>query len=284
MDLDTTSEQINLYSVILFGSFVAFLIIFFMGICSKKIETYWFLLGPLIGALLSYVAQNYVAFFLHYLLICLDFPFSFVEVCLYTQLVNFISRYILKENPKRGTPYRIKIACICIPILVLAFFIVLDDFHLHSFNFLHGVALGATFFTFIYSIVADNGILTDAAMITLKTALVLAPSLSNDGAITSFLRLFLTLLSIISFNFKYEEKKWEPKVLQAVFKKIAKRQTQVSLMAMMLTYTFLSPNAFIHPKPPLSDYQAVLAPLVFMFYLLNEAMYYHIHVTPIKTQ
>ena len=283
MDLDTADEA-SLITVFLFGVFCAFATIFCLALFSKKIEIYWFLIAPIIGIVISYLLQGYIVFVLHYLLIFLNFPFSFVEVCLYTQLVNYISRYILKENPKRGKQYRIKIACICIPILVLAFFIVMDDFKPKSFNFLHGVALGATFFTFIYSIVADNGILTDAAMITLKTALVLAPSLSNDGAITSIIRLVITLISIISFNFKYEENTWEPKVLQAIFKKIAKRQTQISLIAMMLTYTFLSPNAFITPKAPLSDYQAVLAPLVFMFYLLNEAMYYHIHATPIKTQ
>lgn len=271
---------------ILFGMFVAFAVIFFLGISYKKIESYWFLIAPVIGGIVGFFGSYYISLILRHVLLFLDFPFSFIEICLYTQLVLFISRYILSLNPKRDIPYRVTVAIVCVPILVAAFYIFLRGFedNFSNFNFLHGIATGACFFSFVYSIVADNGILTDAAMISLKTALCLAPALSTDGKFNKVLRAIIAILSTISFMFRYDEQKSGPKVLQAIFKRIAKTQTQKSLVAMMLIYIFLSRGAFIEPKQPVSDLQAICCPLVFMFYLLNEALYYHIHATPVATK
>jgi hypothetical protein len=271
---------------ILFGAFVAFAVIFFLGISYKKIESYWFLIAPLIGGFVCYIGGEFISKILYYVLLFLDFPFSFIEICLYTQLVLFISRYILSLNPKRDTPYKVIISVICIPILVAVFYIFLRGFETNfsNFNFLHGIAVGACLFSFVYCIIADNGILTDAALISLKTALCLAPKLMTDSLFNKVLRTLIAIISTISYMFRYDEQKSGPKVLQAIFKRIAKTQTQKSLVAMMLIYIFLSRGAFIEPKQPVSDLQAISCPLVFIFYLLNEALYYHTHATPVPTK
>ena len=273
------------YNPILFGMFIAFSIIFFLGISHKKIETYWFLIAPVIGGTFGYFLSEYINYVLKYVLLFLDFPFSFIEICLYIQLVLFISRFILSLNPKRDAPYKATVAVVCFPVLSIAFYILLMGItSFTKFNFLQGIAIGSSFFSFVFSIVADNGILTDAAMVLLKTALCLDPSFHADTNFNKVLRGIIAIISTISFMFKYDEQKSGPKVLQAIFKRISKTQTQKSLVAMMLIYIFLSRGAFIETKHPVCELQAICCPLIFMFYLLNEAMYYHIHATPVVTK
>lgn len=278
------------FSGTVFGIFLAFFILFIIAIRGREYETFWFLIAPAVGGTVGYAIHRYVHTLIHYILLLFDFPMSFVEICLYTQFINYIARAVIRQDEKRENTYKGLIALISMPTLVFSFYIISYDFKPENFTFIHGLSFGAFGFCFLYSIIADNGTIVDSSLMLLKACLVLAPTLSqgtsstpNYTNITRVVRLLTCVISIISYNFKYDEREVRLKVLEVFIRNLNENcitNLCISFTFMFFSYILISEKSFIVIQKPFSDLQALIIPLVFMFYLLNEAIYYHVYKTP----
>ncbi|EAY12592.1 hypothetical protein TVAG_154430 [Trichomonas vaginalis G3] len=272
------------YVAIMFGLFSAFLFLFIISLRNKEFETYLFLVAPIIGVTISMLSIKYIKTAIYYISVFLDFPMSFIEICLYVQFINFVARLIRKNNAERGSKYMAIEFIITFPVLILSFFLIIAVFNSEKFNFGHGLTLGAIAFCFIYSIVTDNGTLIDVSLLLFKVALILVQVLANvDPMAIKITRITLVLISVISYNFKFDEQEYQPKVIEACIKVVDEScipNLCISFTLATISYVFLSPNAFIKLHPRVSNLQIFTYPIVFIFYLINEVLYYHTFKTP----
>ncbi|EAY17725.1 hypothetical protein TVAG_170390 [Trichomonas vaginalis G3] len=274
------------YIYFMLGLLIPFAVIFILSIKGHNLESYWFVLGPALCILFCSLLPEAAIRFIHrYILIAFDFPVAYVETCLFIQLINYLSRIIRNKyyNDEQRI-YKTILCFISLPALVISFTILFGGLHPENIKFLHGITFGGVVFCFIYSIVADNGNLIDTSLLALKIVLIVAPTLSTaTGIITQILRIILVIISISSYNFKYDEPDFDLKVLNA-FKKDLNEECAPnickSFTCLFITYILISPSGFINPKPPVSTLYALAHPAVFIFYLLNEALYYHVYKTP----
>ncbi|KAH0792277.1 hypothetical protein GPJ56_003803 [Histomonas meleagridis] len=143
----------------------------------------------------------------------------------------------------------------------------------------HGAAFAGLIGSFILTITADNGIISDPCLVFLRVSLSLSPITSaSAGFLTVILRLFLVISSFISVKFNYgEEKKLLKKsnnsIVETVYyitKSVTSKRAGTALVCLLVSFVFLSQDAFIRPTPQICDWQSILCPAVYIFFFYFE--------------
>jgi len=267
----------------IFGVFASFLVLLVLSLTSKKYDSMWFGIAPIIGATIGIIFNYIIGEIIPLLLVALKFPFSFIEGCLYVRLTNYISRWILKQDPSKGKKYQIIVFFVTTTVLSFSSFLLTHGICLKKFSLLHGISLGGLLFSILYSVSSGNGIITDSAFIAFKIALVLSPIIASPNPyITMILRTMVVSLSFVSLWFKYDEKTRGIKAFSLMFSRMKKKQTCISMILLSFSYIVLSPDVFIRPSPLISGLQSVIYPLIFLFFLWIESMYFHVFATPMS--
>ncbi|OHT08039.1 hypothetical protein TRFO_23568 [Tritrichomonas foetus] len=275
-----------------FGIFIGFTTILVLSLRGKSTGAEWFILAPLIFMIAFTFLPDEFETPINYIIQFLGFPVSFIESYYFTRLTCFCSRYLLKTlntpstngkllPPRNSLPYRIAISSISIVSFTTTLVLLMYGFEHWLLSWYHGVVFAGLVFAFLFTIVCDNGIISDPCMIALRTSLSIAPILCESaGFFTVFLRLFLVLSSLISLKFSLED--WnnanDMKGLTLFFgdKNFKKKQTSTSLLCMLITFVFLYQEAFIRPSWRICGWQAMTCPILYIFFLLVEAHQYHV--------
>ncbi|KAK8896051.1 hypothetical protein M9Y10_013939 [Tritrichomonas musculus] len=244
----------------------------------------YFILPISLGLVMAYLPPDLLSL-VHYILRFCDFPISSVVSIIVVRFTFLISRYALKyfhsnTQTKRGKlipdrrnpTYRFIISFISVISLTIALILIgygLDPFLLSTG---HGFAFSELLFCFLFTIVCDNGIISDACLTALYASLYLSPILSlSSGHFTVLLRLIFVISSLISFIFSTSVDD-----INEIFPKLNKKQTTLSMALTLISYVFLSPDAFIRPTSIVCNFQAIMIPLFYSAYILREAYYFDI--------
>ena len=282
------------YTFSMFGVFVAYFVILVRSLRSKPVGAEWFILFPIILLIAFNFLPREFELPINYILKFLDFPVSFIECYYYVRLVCFLSRFSLdKLNPpvsqqeirrgkllpsRKSLSYRAVISIISVVSLTIATALVSYGFKYWALSWYHGVVAAGVVFAFLFTIVCDNGIISDPCMISLHTALSVVPMISlSAGFFTVFLRLFLVISAFASLKSSLEDSasnKMEG--FSFFFTNFKKKQTATAFLLLLLTFVFLSPEAFIRPVSKICGWQAMICPIIYIFFLLVEARQYHV--------
>ena len=288
------------YTFSVFGVFVAYFAILVRSLQSKSVGSEWFIILPLVCIFMFTFLPREFELPINYILKFLDFPVSFIECYYYVRLVCFLSRFSMdKLNPpvsqqeirkgrllpsRKSIAYRAVISAISLVSLTIATVLVTYGFKYWALSWYHGVVAAGVVFAFLFTIVCDNGIISDPCMVSLHTALSVVPMISlSAGFFTVFLRLFLVISAFVSLKFSLEEStnnKLEG--FNFFFTNFKKKQTATAFLLLLLTFVFLSPEAFIRPVSKICGWQAMICPIIYIFFLLVEARQYHVATPYLK--
>jgi hypothetical protein len=231
----------------------------------------------------------------------LDFPVSFIEAVLTVRLICFISRLCLNtlsSPPRVRTPgvlperttaaYRAAISAISIATATTAFVFLLYGASRYNVTAYLGIAVAIVIASVVATLLCDNGIISDSCLVLLRTSLSLAPVLSySSGEVTWWLRTLCVLIAFVSLLWELDSAGKRLPAVGVVVRVIRRGESQFrrkcagrSLAGILIAYVFLSPGAFLTPKPRICGWQAIIIPSVYLAILANEAGYFHIAVTP----
>lgn len=267
------------------GVCLAFAILtFYLLYWDKRINPLLYIVAPITFGLLMMNLPLYIIELIHYILGFCNFPISFIVSIIVIRFSFLISRYFLKNSNSptqvrkgktisRNSNFQVFIWCISIPTLTTALILIGYGPFLEPFllTWVHGVAFAELLFCFLFTIICDNGIISDCCLTALYASLYLSPIVSSSsGYFTVFLRLLLILISLISFIFSTSVED-----INEIFPRFNKTQATVAMVLTFISYLFLSPDAFIRPTSIVCNFQVIFIPLFYIYYLLHEAYHYH---------
>lgn len=287
-----------------FGIFVGFALLFVRSLLNRSTDAVFLVISPALCSIISYyvvTAYRHVDVTIRLIVEFLDFPFAFIEAALYIRMVCGFSRYILqKYDPPRGGSgqgflgerkgfvFRVIMSIISVSSATVGLVLLFHGICVEKVAIYHGVSFGLLIFSFLFTIVCDNGMIADPCMILLRTALSLAPILSySSGKVTMPLRLLLVIITFISFTFKFQAGPGTVGSLQILEKVLPKFKAKMAINAfvgMLLTFIVLSPGAFLRPEPRMSGWQSLIIPGIYFGIFLNEVIQFHVAATAKKTK
>ena len=158
----------------------------------------YFILPITLGLLMAYLPEELLSL-IHYILRFCDFPVSSIVSIIVIRFIFLISRYSQKHLhsptqtkrgrliPDRRNPtYIILVSCMSVVSLTIA--LVLIGYGLNPFylSWGHGVAFSELLFCFLFTLVCDNGNISDACLTALYASLYLSPILSSSSGYFTF--------------------------------------------------------------------------------------------------
>lgn len=290
---------------VFFGIFVGFLLLFVRSLLNRRTDSVFLVISPLVCSIISFyivTAHRHVDIAIRLIVEFLDFPAAFIEAALYIRMVCGFSRYILQKydpprggsgqgflGERKGLVFRVIMSIISIVSATLGLVLLFHGICVEKVAIYHGVSFGLLIFSFLFTIVCDNGMIADPCMILLRTALSLAPILSySSGKVTMPLRLLLVIITFISFRFKFQTGAAGPvkslQLLENVLPKFKAKMAVNSCVGMLLTFIMLSPSAFLRPEPRMSGWQSLIIPGIYFGIFLNEVIQFHVAATAKKTK
>jgi hypothetical protein len=148
----------------------------------------------------------------------------------------------------------------------------------------------------VLTLAVDNGIISDFCLILLRTSLSLAPVLSyTSGDVTWCVRTLIIIASFLTVPYDLESISpggrfptarlpalgvvagWLRNEDDAHFRR---GDAGKAFVGILVSYLFLSPDAFLRPAPRIAACQVILLPAVYLLIVVNEAGYFHVATTP----
>lgn len=268
------------YQAMTFGIFISYVVILAMLTNNSDIQTSSLIIYPLVSGLVSAILSPISRALAKITVLFLDFPVMFIEAVLFVRLVNFISRSFYTVNKTNGRYNKYAVYPISFVALTYGFTLILNGLVPKELSILHGLSFSLLISAFIYTLVANNGILTDPSLIFFRTMLSIAPCISySSGFNTVILRLACVLSSLASFLL-IKDRSTTASFFLKVFPHTPLQKAMLVFALVLLSYTFMSTSCFINPDKFRASIGSVFLPVAFLVSLLNESFYFHIHETP----
>lgn len=296
------------YTSAVFGLFLSFFAIFILSLRNKLPPIYICVIGPILMMYLCSRCSYEIELIIRYFLTFFNIPFSLLISLLFIRFTLLISRFLLtklnkpitsaqfnegKLIPDRSNPlYQIIIGTLSFVFMTTATFLISFGFSpefLWNGHATYGVAFACLVFSFLFTLVCDNGIISDPCMIFFYTSLFLSPMISASGGMfTVFARLILVITSVISYSFSFnlESSQRRGKIksqtmegIHTVFSGIKDMRSKIPFLLLIISYILVSQDVCIRPNSTVCGLQVIITPLIYIIILLHEAGYYDT-VTP----
>jgi hypothetical protein len=170
--------------------------------------------------------------------------------------------------------------------------------HFENVTVMHSAGLAILLVALVLTLIVDSGMLSDFCLVLLRTSLSLAPILSYaSGAVTWSVRTLIVVASFLTVPYDLENAApgnrfptarlpargvvadWLRNRDNAQFRR---EDAGKAFVGILVSYLFLSPEAFMRPAPRIAACQATLVPAVNLLTVVNEAAYFHVATTPKK--